>query len=205
MNFIKIFVLLFASAALYSLTESSVDVVKADYSNISLTSDSLIYWKSNYKLKWSDFKGKVDSLSTNQAVTTTNIDLNAQNLKDSIIVNVPTYFVKYSSWTKKNSGSENLLNHEQLHFDIAELVARKLRQKLTELTYTDVKLAYKSIQAIYNDYHGRVWNSYDIYDIETKHGIVIEKQKEWEAKIAKELKELKSFSSSKVVIKKKKN
>ena len=40
-----------------------------------------------------------------------------------------------------------------------------------------------------------------IYDNETEHGSVSSKQKEWELKIAKELKALDAYASTRVIIK----
>ena len=58
---------------------------------------------------------------------------------------------------------------------------------------------------MYNDFHGRVWDSYDIYDVETNHSVDIVKQKEWQQKIALELKSFANFSSSTVVVYKRKS
>ena len=60
------------------------------------------------------------------------------------------------------------------------------------------------IQKIYNYYETHFRDSINaVYDLETDHGLIVTKQKEWERKIVKELKELEAYSSPNVVIKRK--
>jgi len=165
------------------------------------TNDSLILWNSTRKLTWDDFQGAADSTSKYKALTYVQIGLKSEQYNDSICVDVPTYFYKSLSWSKSISNS-SLLKHEQLHFDIAELMARKIRKEYSNYAFIDIKQGFKDLKDIYRKYYGTEFDRYNRnYDTETEHGTIAAKQKEWELKIAKELKALNAYSSTRVVIK----
>jgi len=50
----------------------------------------------------------------------------------------------------KSAKTDYLLNHEQRHFDIAEIFARKLRKELEEYTFNKNNL--KEIENLYKKY-----------------------------------------------------
>ena len=103
------------------------------------------------------------------------------------------HFKKKESWTR-NTDSEQLLAHEQLHFDVTELYARKLRKKLSELKDPCSKGASK-VQGIYNSNFDELHEYQASYDKQTKHGINKKEQAKWVETVAKELKELELFAS----------
>ena len=81
----------------------------------------------------------------------------------------------------------------QLHFDIAELFARKMRKEIAL-----VRLKNKVVKE--NDYrriHKFLFKQYLIfqnkYDLETKYSKKVDIQKEWVDKIAMELQLLKNY------------
>ena len=160
-----------------------------------------IEWSSNVKLTWKDFLGKPDTSSRYKAVTFTKIRVSDEEFDDKIILNFPATFNRSLSWTK-NTKSMSLLIHEQIHFDIAELVARKIRKDCSQHVSRDLSLSYEFIQNTYDYYRTYCLDSInDTYDSETNHGMIKSKQKEWEKKISKELTSLKAYSSTQVEIK----
>src|SRR6187431_1107599 len=83
-----------------------------------------IYWSPCYKLKWDDFKGKPDTPSKYGAVSNPVVKYYLSANEDSFTIRVICFFIKSKSWSIfKNS--DTLLIHEQGHFDISELFARK--------------------------------------------------------------------------------
>lgn len=161
--------------------------------------DDLLEWKEDHKLKWSDFKGKVPTGVKYKAMTHSRIGLDADFEDGAFIVDVNTYFIRNKSWSK-NRGSESLLGHEQLHFDITELIARKIRKAYSEYNATEVQKTGDFLQTTYDHYYGPVWDSYELYDEETNHGINKLEQAEWAQKIQDELDELSEYSSPRVAI-----
>jgi predicted secreted Zn-dependent protease len=91
------------------------------------------------------------------------------------------------------------LTHERLHFDIAELYARLIRKKISELrneNINDIKVYNAAIEAILeesNDADTR-------YDLETLHGAIQKKQLLWEQKIKSQLLSVDNFRKQKHVI-----
>ncbi len=100
------------------------------FNNIYSQEDiELKYWNNQNKLKIIDFKG-VFAMGISSANTTVGIDF--FNVKKYNTFGVITVFYKKDSFFLKNIDSTKniyLLKHEQLHFDIAELFARKIRKK----------------------------------------------------------------------------
>ncbi len=162
----------------------------------------LILWDSEDRLSWLDFLGEIQFKSKYKAKTFSKINFENTVSKDSIILKIPCFFVSNKSWVK-NDFRENLLllEHEQLHFDIAELVARKIREECAQHESTSLLESSVILQKIYDKFYGDFWDELNFaYDEETNHGINEGKQLEWEFKVKNELKLLKRYSSIIVVI-----
>ncbi len=109
-------------------------------------------WLKEKKLTWADFKGNPDTNNPFDAVTSSEISYRSSvkviNNKKEINYIVQSYFIPNKSWViKKSLTNLDLLAHEQLHFDITELYARKFLQKLKKLRFT--KNATAQIKTIY--------------------------------------------------------
>ena len=151
-----------------------------------------ICWTEEIKLRWSDFQGIPDSTSSGLAGCASTLE--AIGFWDNGLPNfkVTNCFNKIHSWAK-DTASNDLLKHEQLHFDIAEIHARKLRKTIDSLRFVNV-----DDMNVYSDrieYILDLRDSVNIqYDTETAHSIYRLKQKEWEEKITNLLKELDDYS-----------
>ncbi|MCK0190245.1 hypothetical protein [Arenibacter sp. F20364] len=90
-----------------------------------------ILWNSVRKLKVSDFKGSTEN---RPFVAATNAYFGYSTRIDSeenmVIIEVNTYFDCHSSYFKNGHNHALILNHEQIHFDITEIYARKFIQRL---------------------------------------------------------------------------
>jgi hypothetical protein len=162
---------------------------------------SLIEWNKHDSLTWADFQGIPDTSSTYKAMTFVQTDLKSEQHLDSIEVHVTTLFYKNLSWSKRKQ-SNTLLKHEQVHFDIAELMSRKIRKAFYQYISIDIDKTYTELMDISRKFHRDKLDQYNFkYDEETDHGTILAKQEEWEAKIANELKALGAYSSTRVVIK----
>ena len=160
--------------------------------------DSKIVWNQHQKLKWSDFQALPDTLSTYRAMTYVQVGLKYEEYQNYIAFDIPTYFYKNLSWTKSNK-NDLLLRHEQLHFDMAELMARKIRKAFEEFEINNPNSIYEDLKQIYKKYYGTELDSYNAqYDKQTDHGTIESKQIEWELKIRNELNSLKMFSEVRI-------
>src|SRR5690606_30202906 len=95
-----------------------------------------IFWQED-GLSWNDFKSAPNQSSSFHANTSAGISYSwgIKNSNGIIELNyeVLSFFNPENSWVKPGSDNKYLLQHEQLHFDITELHARKLRKKLSEI------------------------------------------------------------------------
>jgi len=168
-----------------------------------LEQDSLIEWDKNSKLKWDYFQGIPDSLSGHSAITCTKTPFNNFTVyDDSVVMDLPCYFMFNCSW--KLTTSNSVLNHEQGHFHIAEIVSRKMRKAISNHISIDNDASTKFYQSVVDEYYFGLKSSLNgQYDKETNHGTNPEVQKRWDVKIAKMLQELEVYSSPHVVVKRK--
>jgi predicted secreted Zn-dependent protease len=161
------------------------------------TSQNLIEWNEFYTLSWEDFEGVRTGGSIGDAGTAVSIKAKPYMVKNKVKYNVYAYFNREKSWATDKS--EELLKHEQLHFDIAELYARKIRKRISELSASgvnDVKIYNEEIQELLDES-----NSADIqYDLETLHGALVKRQATWEKNVKQELEALAKYKKVRKVI-----
>ena len=176
--------------------------IKEKFNYVDEDEKRFLEWDPNQKLEWSDFTSMPDSLNQHRAMTFTKIKTKVHSYSiDSIVYDVYCYFDRDLSWTKDKS-SQELLDHEQGHFDISELVTRKLRKEYAKLNISDIEPSFLKLNDLFQKYAVNEKNRINnLYDSGTKHGVVVKKQKEWELFITKELKALDAYSSTRVVIK----
>ncbi len=142
-----------------------------------------IQWQQDSLLSQADFKGK--PAGSFQGLTYSGIFLDMKQEDRLLRIYCYTLFICKKSFLKDSSG--NLLNHEQLHFDITELYARRIRQQLSQKLILDDKNISSAIQKIYNTQIAELNKAQDKYDKETAHGTNAIKQKEWSDSIRKQL------------------
>jgi hypothetical protein len=175
-----------------SITTGSLNAQGDSYSE-----KNNLQWNEFYKLRWADFQGTPGENAAGDAGTSVRIKAKPYLVKNKVKYDVYVIFNRDKSW--KRDESPLLLAHEQLHFDLAEVYARKIRQKISDLSkegVNDVKLYNREIQLLLEES-----NEADRqYDIETLHGVMDKKQAEWEKKVKEELNTLKNFKKPKNII-----
>lgn len=151
--------------------------------------DEVIEWHPGKKLTWADFKGKPSNISKAAAITASGItySFSAQGTADKMKLDfkVSCHFYPYKSWYKHKLANSIVLGHEQLHFDITEVYARKMRQQLAKTKFTknakaEVKEIYRNILRELNDFQNK-------YDSETNFSRDTVQQLIWNKKIRKAL------------------
>ena len=150
-----------------------------------------IPWNENKRINWSDFKGKVPPAEESAATTASGISYsysaNLLHHEVKLDFEVNAYFYPNESWCKPELCNENTLAHERLHFDITELFARKMREKLRRTSFSDDVKA--EVRKIYTDILRELQDYQEKYDWQTNFSRNREKQAEWNKKIADALKE----------------
>lgn len=159
-----------------------------------------ISWKEDAKLKWENFQSPVSRKSSPDVVAYTNCGweysvIKSSNPKAAIEFNIETIFNEDKSWKDTKRINDYYLLHEQKHFDIAEIYARKLRKEVKEKIKTSADFN-KYFKGIYNTISTDYKKFQIAYDKDTDHGINKEKQAEYNTLISSELENLKNFKTS---------
>lgn len=159
-----------------------------------------IYWTEETKLKWSNFKSKINNQRGENVVAYTNCGwiysyVRSSNPKSPIKIKIETVFNEDKSWKDVKRINNYVLLHEQKHFDVAEVFSRKLRKEVAEKIKTGNDFD-KYFQTIYNRILKEYQDFQKAYDGDTQNGIVEEKQSEYNRIIAEELENYKSYKAS---------
>jgi hypothetical protein len=154
--------------------------------------NTLIEWKEGSRLTWDDFKQRPDPNSSNAALTASSIKFDFHYSDNTLEFHEQCLFDKNSSWGRVKT--DYILSHEQGHFDITEIYARKLNKALKEYVVKkpdnlsrDLNKIYQNVMKELNDYQNK-------YDKETNFSINKDKQAEWLTKIREDLKELEAYA-----------
>ncbi len=159
-----------------------------------------LFWKSDYKLNKEDFKGLPDTSNPyykdKTAASAVEIAASGYWEKDLPNFKVDVMFIKSQSWYRDSIFYDNVLGHEQLHFDITELFARKIKAKFAQLrdsNCSDIDVYTSMIEGLLDER-----SAYDeMYDKQTNHGVNYQEQKAWVERVRNELMELQQYSSDK--------
>ena len=148
--------------------------------------EELLEWSATRRLNWSDYKARPNPNSDAVATTTTVLAVEYNFNNRQFGYSIKSRFSKTRSWGSHKT--DYILSHEQGHFDIAEVFARKLNKNLSEYTFNK-KTYQKDLKKIYEDITEEKEETQNDYDKETKHSINKNKQAEWLKKIGVMLEE----------------
>jgi hypothetical protein len=182
-------ILLFAFASLICLSSYAQ---KEEKVNIKKLKGDTIVWQKDSLLTRADFKGRVTKQWAGCAATFIMIKPIESN--GNILFSVQAVFQKSKSNIIQTS--DYVLKHEQLHFDICELYARKLRKMMLDKDFKKVRNIQNEIQNMYNKINNEYAKYEEKYDNDTNHGENPAKQKVWEDDVANQMKELDQYSST---------
>ena len=170
--------------------------------SFSFVKDDFILWQENKKLKIQDFKAdNKDTIKVNRqqflgAISAIRIEYSSfQRNKNSVPdFSIKTYFDPNESWMLLKN--DYVLQHEQIHFDLTELYARKMRKSVESLrqkNVTNISIYRKKIQH-WNVMKEKTSNQFDAdnqdYYIKIGQKILFQKnpkQEAWKKKVDREL------------------
>jgi hypothetical protein len=155
-------------------------------------SNNLVDWNASRKLTWEDFKGPVDPDSKNAALTSSSINIEFGYDDEGLEYSIKCSFNKQKSWVRIRN--TEVLAHEQGHFDLAELHARKLFKAMKAYKF-NANTVSKDVNTIYDSLMNAHHEAQNMYDSETDYSRNKVKQEEWQKKIANELKSLQAFAN----------
>ncbi len=150
-----------------------------------------ILWEPGHRLHWENFRATPPSGTPVAATTASGIAYRFSALEEGgrmkVDCIVETFFYPESSWYRPDLANDIILSHEQLHFDISELFARRMRQQIAAYPFTsrvkgEMKRIYESVIREMRDFQRR-------YDRETDFSRDAAMQAEWNRMIASALRD----------------
>ena len=138
-----------------------------------------------------DFTGAPEREGNELATTLSGIALTytgeTENGQLVINITIMPYFDKSRSWFKVEGKNPRILAHEQAHFDITAIYACKLVNTLHNTTFTPQNYD-QLIDQLQRQNAQQSMDEENLYDNETNHGIITDKQEEWQNKINAQVK-----------------
>ena len=146
-------------------------------------------WNENKPLTWADFQAEPGERERYDASTNSGISyswsFSTHNGKEQFCYEVRSNFYPNLSWVKNGENNEHLLAHEQLHFDISELHARKLRKAIKEYRITsNIK---QDLRDIYYQIETERQEMQNKFDLESRHSTEKEAEGKWQNHVKTEL------------------
>ncbi|MDX1383221.1 MAG: hypothetical protein R3190_06215 [Thermoanaerobaculia bacterium] len=152
------------------------------------------------QLTWDDFRGAAQQSAETAGVSSTIVlevpSMDVRELDDGTFAVRPQDPQVYAVMNKVRSGvgpggkSDEKLAHEQVHFDITEVHARRLHAKMPSVeavapTRGEVLAVFtKAMRALHAEANEALEEMQESYDLETKHGKRKKAQMEWAEKVA---------------------
>jgi len=169
-----------------------------------------IPWNAERPLTWEDFAGPVpprtdaDRVAETAASLSWSYQLALELSSDSCVFRIvdiesEAAFVPGESWVRPGHRTAEVLEHEQGHFDIAEIYHRRFAAGAREFVGQQHRCsggserratrdAEREVAGIIGAVYEEIWRQYreqqQLYDDETRHGIDREAQTEWTRELA---------------------
>jgi hypothetical protein len=163
-----------------------------DLKNCNSSKNDVIIWTDSKKLMREDFKGTKPDNSNASAGASVKLRLNYA-IKATTSFDVRCVFFKKESWYVYSGTRRIILLHEQGHFDIGEIFARKLRKDLAEVLKKTPIISPRRIDSIYHVHAKALDDMQILYDSETDHSLIFDKQERWNLEIRKMLDSLSTY------------
>lgn len=155
-----------------------------------------IVWSEN-GLSISDFKGAPPEGVAYEGNTNSGISFtwnySTQAGRPELSFEVVSNFYPQLSWIRDVENQDYLLAHEQLHFDISELYARKLRKALQN--YEIARNIRRDLNMIYHRIEKQRQEMQDRFDTETNHSRNSQAEARWQQFVTEELKKLEDYKA----------
>ncbi|HEV7781151.1 MAG TPA: hypothetical protein VGO58_07775 [Chitinophagaceae bacterium] len=140
--------------------------------------DSLVYW--GRKLSFTDFTAPADPNSGEYALSFVGFAFTYSfDSGGRLSFSVKAYFNPTRSWMR--SPDTITLQHEQMHFDLAEITARELCTELA--SGRQMYTTHDSVAAIVGRYERKLTEWHYRYDAETLYSADLVQHKKWRRKL----------------------
>jgi len=138
-----------------------------------------------------DFNGPVRGGIIEMASTSSGIGLtySGETVNGQMAVNVVVtpYFNKAESWFKEEGKTPEILAHEQAHFDITAIKTCELAHTIQNTAFT-IENYERLMDELRKKNFQEANEEENAYDNETDHGIITDKQQQWQTKLKEQVK-----------------
>jgi Bacterial protein of unknown function (DUF922) len=180
-----------------------------------MTAQQVIEWSSARQLSKDDFKGRVSPNAPNASLSWLNIDASWECEAGELFATARATFDPTRSWWRGAQGNiwegagertsgvsrthvearrgmvqrdMQLLEHEQLHFDLTEIAVRRIRKRFVELKNAcDDPDGREELRHTIAEVDRELQEEQARYDRETSHGTNAVAQDQWKRRIRKQL------------------
>lgn len=157
-----------------------------------------IFWNDTLHLSLSDFGRRTSSRIASCCHT---IDVSDKKSGQVLIITIRAKMLRSCSEYGFTDSLPSIIDHEYVHFAIAELYARKIRKSISELSSKSYPKIIKNVNKIFFELD-KEKNSIQIkYDEETNHNRNIREQKRWRTYVMEELKKYNEYKDVEVTVK----
>ncbi|MEX0845867.1 MAG: DUF922 domain-containing protein [Balneolaceae bacterium] len=167
------------------------------YSQEVDSTQNFIFWSDDYRLIWTDFEKLPQRYSEHTAFSVIGyiceFEMNDRHYK----VNIRTYFDRNNSWSKH--WVPILLSHEQGHFDLAEIYARKFRLEILEAMKSG-NISIKKFEQMSDAAMRRLEEAQLEYDKATNYSLDYRAQLKWNEHIKEELMKFDHLKNPEIVV-----
>lgn len=148
-------------------------------------------WSLKRPLVWADFKGEPPRTGAAAAETAYTLFYGARCTGQAFEFRVVAAFRPKQSWVrpailKQPANSTRALKHEQTHFDLAEVHARRMRRHFAELI-APCRVSTDALSDIAEQMVREEHAAQEKYDAETDHSRVPAEQARWDKEVAAQL------------------
>jgi hypothetical protein len=168
-----------------------------------IASRGAVPW-SDRPLSWDDYRGSAPADPGDRGALTAYTILHAaQCTGERFEFRVIAAMLPEASWVapavrKDQALSARTLRHEQTHFDLTEVHARRLRRYFAEL-YSPCTRTTAELDTLAGRFMKEEAEAQRRYDTETRYGRSAEPQRGWDAEVARQLRLLGRFGEARLV------
>jgi hypothetical protein len=157
-----------------------------------------IPWSLNRRLAWSDFLGPPPAESAEAARTVYLLSYQSRCRGQEFQFNVSALFLPRQSWVRPRvlasmEARARVLGHEQTHFDLTEVYARRMRKFFAEL-YNPCGLVEEGVRESVDRFVREEAQAQARYDKETRYGLDAGRQQQWDRDVGEMLVTLAAFA-----------
>jgi len=164
-----------------------------------IAKDDAMPWVQRRPLTWADFQGRPPAAAGSVAAETAYTLIQGARCTGSTFeFRVVAAFRPKDSWVRPtmlrtSADSAHALRHEQTHFDLTEVHARRLRRYFSELM-APCRIATGDLEGSAARIGRDEKAAQAQYDAETDHGRAVTQQTRWERDVAAQLQTLAKFA-----------